>query len=882
MIKNENKKIKPIPVEPQIKFKHDARRFGILMEILLLYAGLLGYIFCNTTALDMGIPGAATVLITAVAFALMIFLVWYKRIFFGVLGGVALLSLIAYPISFPLYRSMGRTLEICYNYTIYLLGTQEGYTSYLDKMTMDLENILQNTVVLSRHFYTAIILLSLIAALFFALALFRRIPMLIPYGVTMVGLIPFFLYGIVPHYAAFSLFLSALIGCYGQSVVQNMRTGRKWKELFKKREKKAKSKKTLTTAQRWEFAAGHGSFGMIIAGVMMVITLSTATFIYSRPILQLEQVRETIDQIAQDVGNTLFRRRYEKQLNVAGYMEEGETLSMTYPTFRGLSVLGVTSSTDTPIYLRFRTTVDFTPDGWSIPDDTFMEDLESWVDYEFCEYTQFYNYLRWTAPGGDPLTAGLDNIDSEEEGYITDRITVYPKYQVSDLLAIPKGAVSQGPVSEYDDLSREGDTILMHNDDPEDGSYMFQVTSPVWTSDVFLTNFDATQKAYIQMRSKHTDDDPLLRMEAEYNSFVCRNYTSLPDEVRNDVKKLANEISEPYSTKLERVQAIERYLRTNYSYSTTRQRLTYSDGTEASAYDYLNYFLFDNEKKEGYCTLFASAMVSMVRSLGYPARVVTGYYAQPQFNDLNNYGVELFDYNYHAWVEVYFDGMGWVTFEPTPNYGTERNYYLLELVDENKENEIKPNVIIVYIDDPDYIKYSNDLPDPTLPTEEEDLLGITNLATTNTGKVLLIVCVAAGVLLLLVGIFLLALFLHRRTLAKLRSLPPDQAVRKAYYMILRLMQMRGFKFFEGELLEDFARRSDNLYLAHYPLSSIVPLLQRALYSDLSFTEEEREAVVTYVESLNATTFRATNPFKAFCYRWLLGSKPSYKKMIWRF
>ncbi len=881
MTKNVNKKIKPIPVEPRIKFKNDNRRFGILMEILLLYAGLLGYIFCNTTALDMGIPVVATVLITAIAFALLIFLVWYKRVFFGVLGGIAGLSLIAYPISFPLYRSMGQSLVVCYNYVIYRLGTQAGYAGHLDKMTMDLTDILKNPVILSRHFYSAVILLSLIAATFFALALFRRIPMLIPYGVAMVGMIPFFTYGIVPHYAAFSLFLSALIGCYGQSIVQSIRTGG-WKNLFKKKEKKAKSKKKLTTAQRWEFAAGHGSFGMIIAGVMLVITMGTATFIYSRPILQLEQVRQAIDQFAQDVGNTVFRARYEKQLNVAGYMEEGETLSMTYPTFRGLSVLGVTSKTDTPVYLRFRTTQEFTEKGWAIPDTAYLEDLEARVDYEFCEYTQFYNYLRWTAPGGDPLKAGLDAVESEEQGYINDNITVYPQYKVSNLLALPKGTVSQGPISDYDDLSREGDTILMHNDNPDDRSYMFQVTSPVWTSNVFLTNFDATQKQYIQMRSKHYNNDPLLRMEAEYSAFVQRNYTKLPDEVRNDVRKLANEISQPYTTKLERIQSIERYLRTNYTYSTTRQRLTYSDGTEATAYDYLEYFLFENEKKEGYCTLFASAMVSMVRSLGYPARVATGYYAQPQFNDLNNYGVEIFDHNYHAWVEVYFDGMGWVTFEPTPGYGGERNYYLLELVDENKENEIKPNVIIVYIDDPDYIKYSNDLPDPTMPEEEKETNTFTDLTSTNLGKVLLVVGLILGAVLVLAGVYLVSMAIHRKTLQELRRLPPEKAVRKAYYVILRLMQMRGFKFFEGELLEDFARRADNLYLSHYPLTPIVPLLQKAIYSDLSFTEEERDAVVTYAESLNATTFSKTNPFKAFWYRWILGKKPAYKTMIWRF
>ncbi|MBQ7034544.1 MAG: hypothetical protein IJN34_02285, partial [Clostridia bacterium] len=87
-------KVKPIPVYPRVTIDKKNRKFGIFMEMLLLFAGLLSYLFCNTTALDMNIPAALIVLIGAVAFGLMILLVWYKRVFFSVLGGLGLLSLI--------------------------------------------------------------------------------------------------------------------------------------------------------------------------------------------------------------------------------------------------------------------------------------------------------------------------------------------------------------------------------------------------------------------------------------------------------------------------------------------------------------------------------------------------------------------------------------------------------------------------------------------------------------------------------------------------------------------------------------------------------------------------------------------------------------------
>ena len=111
---------------------------------------------------------------------------------------------------------------------------------------------------------------------------------------------------------------------------------------------------------------------------------------------------------------------------------------------------------------------------------------------------------------------------------------------------------------------------------------------------------------------------------------------------------------------------------------------------------------------------------------------------------------------------------------------------------------------------------------------------------------------------------------------------PAEGVRKGYYLILRMMQMQGFKFFEGELLEEFARRSDNLQLAPEKLEPIVPILQKALYSDLPLTEEEREKVADYVFALDKVVFRRANPIKAFWYKLTLKVKPRHKAMIWSF
>lgn len=67
--------------------------------------------------------------------------------------------------------------------------------------------------------------------------------------------------------------------------------------------------------------------------------------------------------------------------------------------------------------------------------------------------------------------------------------------------------------------------------------------------------------------------------------------------------------------------------------------------------------------RTGYCEQFASAMAIMARMVGIPARVAVGF-LEP--TDLGNGDFEYSSHDLHAWVELYFEGAGWVMFEPTP------------------------------------------------------------------------------------------------------------------------------------------------------------------------------------------------------------------------
>ncbi len=86
------------------------------------------------------------------------------------------------------------------------------------------------------------------------------------------------------------------------------------------------------------------------------------------------------------------------------------------------------------------------------------------------------------------------------------------------------------------------------------------------------------------------------------------------------------------------------------------------------AASYLDWFMF--EKKEGYCSHYATAFVLLARSSGMKARYVQGFMTK-----LNSIGdSEVHADAAHAWAEVYFEGVGWIGFEPTPGYGSRKGW----------------------------------------------------------------------------------------------------------------------------------------------------------------------------------------------------------------
>ncbi|WP_368074336.1 transglutaminase-like domain-containing protein [Arthrobacter sp. 24S4-2] len=122
--------------------------------------------------------------------------------------------------------------------------------------------------------------------------------------------------------------------------------------------------------------------------------------------------------------------------------------------------------------------------------------------------------------------------------------------------------------------------------------------------------------------------------------------------------------------------AIQNYLRSvEFTYSLQSPVQGGYDGNGLSVLaDFLT-------QKSGYCIHFASAMAVMARLEGIPSRIAVGYapgrstgatVSVPGQGALPEYEVDSRDA--HAWPELYFQGLGWVAFEPTPSRGFVPDY----------------------------------------------------------------------------------------------------------------------------------------------------------------------------------------------------------------
>ncbi|THF75039.1 DUF4129 domain-containing transglutaminase family protein [Cohnella fermenti] len=337
----------------------------------------------------------------------------------------------------------------------------------------------------------------------------------------------------------------------------------------------------------------------------------------------------------------------------------------------------------------------------------------------------------------------------------------------------------------------------------------------------------ASVESYTVVSEVQELDEEKLRAltadSAESANAAPDEYDQLPDSLPERVKELAQTVTAGATNDYDRLKLLEQYLRSTYPYTNT------PDVSKQASKDVVDAFLF--EIQEGYCDYYSTAFVVMARTLGVPTRWVKGYTAgvNPSAEEEARYGggyvpdpdgagtYTVRNADAHSWAEAYFEGYGWVSFEPTAGFSFPAPV-------PEQAAEVVPLPV--------------SSPSETPVTEAE-------ASGASWTRPALIAAGAVVLALLLGGAWLIV---RRRgglllAMKKLRhfGLTPNQRIVKEMESFLRFMQRRGFKRSKDETMrETFGGWGGRFGSLKPELEGVLLRFEGARYGSGDGAEEEYE------------------------------------------
>lgn len=317
--------------------------------------------------------------------------------------------------------------------------------------------------------------------------------------------------------------------------------------------------------------------------------------------------------------------------------------------------------------------------------------------------------------------------------------------------------------------------------------------------------------------------DKLREVEHDGNPVDDR-YLQLPENLPERVADLAAEITEDHDTKYDKARAIERYFSSNgFEYETTGVPVPGEDE------DYVDQFLF--ESQIGYCDNFSTSMVVMLRSLDIPARWAKGFTGgemiqEDRANTGDSFDVyEITNANAHSWVEVYFDGIGWVPFEPTQGFSNMTDFHTeIEDVEAEEEQENDP------MEPPEM--ETPELPEEAFEEEEDSEMAMAGSDSNRFNFVWWHAGLVIGALGL-VGFLIYKTRFRWQTWFMRRKLIRHQdaeAYQDAYYHLLKLLAHVGLKREPDQTLREYAKRIDSRFSTN-EMGQLTAHLEEIIYKD---------------------------------------------------
>jgi transglutaminase-like putative cysteine protease len=337
-----------------------------------------------------------------------------------------------------------------------------------------------------------------------------------------------------------------------------------------------------------------------------------------------------------------------------------------------------------------------------------------------------------------------------------------------------------------------------------------------------------------------------------YPAQIQAEYLRLPN-LDPRIPSLAAQIASSASNDFDRAAAIEKHLRTHFSYTLQLPRTRVNDP--------IANFLF--ERKQGHCEYFASAMAVMLRTLGIPSRVVNGFRSD-EFNDLtSNYVVRAKDA--HSWVEAYFPGYGWQTFDPTPagGSGTPQGWGRLALYLDAMASFWRDWVVSYdsshqYVLGQTAVGHSRALWSSARHWARIHYKSMLKWARRtqdrvehSPGRWTIIAAVITLVFLLLANLGRIARLLHEKWLQAYPERSPEQAATMWYRRMARALARRGVEKPAGQTPQEFVKKIEDGRLRE-PVARFIEVYESARFGNSTNDAQRLPELFEEVESATRT------------------------------
>ena len=693
------------------------------------------------------------------------------------------------------------------------------------------------------------LVIALLAAIFCACIL-RRVR-LVPLTAVGTAVCTIFLYyGMNDSNLGFALIIASLCGVLALAGYDRIFSDRRAVKTSTGLDPKRRADRAEFVSSRRHSSALGGFTGLgtaMLALILLVIPIGVREQMSEIPSIAVPAAKlesfivSVMNGQSPDVGSLIF--------SGVTSIDSRET-AMSARSYTGEHIFTVASEIKLPVYLRCWVGTDYYGDSWHAPGYDRIAAYKTSFGEGFTSELLTSELLRAFDPSLVGLSENEPSRSHTELGYVTTRIDIRKLKPTANLVFLPSytdmrsglltyGSLerSQSGFSSYSDGIYTSTGYLFLNDystianlpllrDPDFADNLYKLVSDIARERRLIERayYQSDVRAYADSTAGSLSYRFLYEMDADersdvlaafanadvYRDFVYATYLGSCESFES-IEKLARTIvfgdmpdyarMNEFAARHTKVMKIIQYLSENMTYSLNPKApdpdREYSNAAES--------FLFDT--KEGYCVQFATAATMLVRALGIPARYAEGYIAdsfeRTRLEDAPAvYRSTVADSNAHAWIEVYYDGYGWIQYEATTPYMSDMYEGSIPTSSTPEPSPVEP------------------LPEETFPEETApEILPepvVTPVSPKRTLPAWIIRVVAAAALTAAAVIILRAraAMAERRfdelTRRALSGDDPRSAAKELNAKIFRLLKLCGLAPAAGEQQSEFAVRVDSL------------------------------------------------------------------------